>query len=92
MNKNILVIAAHSDDEALGCSGAIAKHIKQGDSVHLLFMTNGVGSRSGKRDDKKRLTAAQDAAQILEVSSFTNIDFKNESIKYVFRNIVDFFL
>jgi len=75
MNKTILVIAAHSDDEALGCSGTIAKHIKQGDSVHLLFMTDGVASRSGRRDDEKRLTAAQDAAQILEVSSFTNLNF-----------------
>ena len=74
MNKTILVIAAHSDDEALGCSGTIAKHIKQGDSVHLLFMTNGVGSRSGIRDDKKRLSAAKDAAQLLKVSSFTNLN------------------
>ncbi len=75
MNKNILIIAAHSDDEALGCSGTIAKHIKQGDSVHLLFLTDGVASRSGRRDDEKRLTSAQDAAQILEVSSFTNLNF-----------------
>ena len=80
MNKTILVIAAHSDDEALGCSGAIAKHIKQGDSVHLLFMTDGVASRPGRRDDEKRLTAAQDAAQILEVSSFTNLNFPDNKM------------
>lgn len=80
MNKTILVIAAHSDDEALGCSGTIAKHIKQGDSVHLLFMTNGVGSRSGIRDKKKRLTAAQEAAQLLEVSSFTNLNFPDNKM------------
>lgn len=80
MNKTILVIAAHSDDEALGCSGTIAKHIKQGDSVHLLFMTDGVASRSGRRDDEKRLTAAQDAAQILEVSSFTNLNFPDNKM------------
>ena len=80
MNKTILVIAAHSDDEALGCSGTIAKHIKQGDSVHLLFMTNGVGSRSGIRDDKKRLSAAQDAAQLLKVSSFTNLNLPDNKM------------
>jgi N-acetylglucosamine malate deacetylase 1 len=75
MNKTILVIAAHSDDEALGCSGVIARHVTEGDNVHLLFMTDGVASRSGRRDDEKRLTSAQDAAQILEVSSFTNLNF-----------------
>ena len=48
MNKVVLVVAAHSDDEALGCSGTISKHIDNGDSVHLLFMTDGVGSRSKK--------------------------------------------
>jgi len=80
MNKTILVIAAHSDDEALGYSGTIAKHIKQGDSVHLLFMTDGVASRAGGRDGEKRLTAAQDAAQILEVSSFTSLNFPDNKM------------
>ena len=45
MNKRVLVIAAHTDDEALGCAGTISKHVDQGDEVHLLFMTNGVGAR-----------------------------------------------
>ncbi len=80
MSKIVLVVAAHSDDEALGCSGTIAKHIKQGDRVHLLFMTDGVSSRPGRRDDKKRSNAAQDAAQILEVSSFTNLNFPDNKM------------
>jgi LmbE family N-acetylglucosaminyl deacetylase len=80
MNKIVLVVAAHSDDEALGCSGTIAKHIKQGDRVHFLFMTDGVSSRPGRRDDKKRSNAAQDAAQILQVSSFTNLNFPDNKM------------
>jgi len=45
MNKQILVIAAHPDDEVLGCGGTIARHVTEGDSVHILFLGDGVSSR-----------------------------------------------
>jgi len=37
----ILIIAPHPDDEVLGCGGAIAKHAKSGDEVHLCIVTKG---------------------------------------------------
>lgn len=81
MNVDVLAVLAHSDDEALGCSGAIAKHVAEGDSVHLLFMTDGVASRiESKNNAEERLTAAQDAAQILGVSSFTNLNFPDNKM------------
>lgn len=80
MNKTILVIAAHSDDEALGCSGVIAKHVTEGDNVHLLFMTDGVASRLESRDGKNRLTYAQIASKVLKVNSFTNLDFPDNQM------------
>jgi LmbE family N-acetylglucosaminyl deacetylase len=42
---NILVVAAHPDDEVLGCGGTIAKRIWQGDTVHLLILGEGITSR-----------------------------------------------
>ena len=33
--RRILVIAAHPDDEILGCGGAIANHTSNGDDVSL---------------------------------------------------------
>lgn len=39
--KNVLAIGAHFDDIELGCGGTIAKHIKKGDKVYYLYITNG---------------------------------------------------
>ena len=38
--KNILVVAAHPDDEVLGVGGTILKHKAKGDNVCWLIMTN----------------------------------------------------
>ena len=81
MSKTILVIAAHSDDEALGCSGTMAKHISAGDKVHVIFMTNGVGARqSSMYEENKRLDAAQKVAKLLKIASFTNLDFPDNKM------------
>jgi len=49
MNKNILVIAAHPDDEVLGCGGSIAKFSSQGYQVHCVILAEGITSRSNKK-------------------------------------------
>jgi len=46
-NNTILVVAAHPDDEVLGCGGAMAKHLDEGDQVFVLYMSSGVGARDG---------------------------------------------
>ncbi len=40
MSKSILVVAPHADDETLGCGGAIARHVAEGDVVRVLVLTN----------------------------------------------------
>ena len=44
-NQKILVIAAHPDDEVLGCGGTLAKAIKAGASVRVVFLGEGVSAR-----------------------------------------------
>lgn len=39
MNKTVLVVAPHADDESLGCGGSILKHHAKGDEVHWLIIT-----------------------------------------------------
>lgn len=53
MKNKILVIAAHPDDEVLGCGATIAKHAAQGDEVTVLILGEGVSSRTGLTRLKK---------------------------------------
>tara|TARA_A100001015_G_scaffold318131_1_gene437035 strand:- start:519 stop:1208 length:690 start_codon:yes stop_codon:yes gene_type:complete len=46
--KKILIIAAHPDDEVLGCGGLIAKHIKQKNKIRIVFLAEGVTARFSK--------------------------------------------
>ena len=43
--NNILVVAAHPDDEVLGCGGTLAKHISLGDYVKIVFLSDGETQR-----------------------------------------------
>lgn len=82
MIMNIVVIAAHPDDEVLGCGGTIAKHALQGDKVHVLILAEGATSRNLKRNReqlKNELSelsqAANRASEILGATSLTLHDF-----------------
>lgn len=45
--KRVLVFAPHPDDDVIGCGGSMAKHIANGNSVAVVFMTSGdIGSLS----------------------------------------------
>lgn len=54
MKKTILVVAAHPDDEVLGCGGTIAKLASEGCRVYTLILGEGVTSRDNKRSVTKR--------------------------------------
>lgn len=41
----LLVVAAHPDDEVLGCGGAILKAIKHGSHVGVMFLGEGISAR-----------------------------------------------
>lgn len=64
--KKVLVIAAHPDDEVLGCGGTIARHADSGDQVQILIMAEGATSRQPQRDRveaSEELSALEEAAK-----------------------------
>ena len=50
MQKKILIIAAHPDDEVLGCFGTIARLIQEGHEAYTLILGEGKTSRDKQRD------------------------------------------
>lgn len=52
--KKVLIIAAHPDDEILGCGGTIARLNKEGYKITTLILGEGISSRDDVRDVKKR--------------------------------------
>jgi len=85
MNKIVLIIAAHPDDEVLGCGGTIAKHTNSGDCVHLLLMGSGIGSRKNAIVDEfnTRIAAQKKAMNILNISSTKILDYPDNKMDMV---------
>lgn len=50
MRKTILVVAAHPDDEVLGCAGTVARRTAQGDLLHIGILATGIASRYARQD------------------------------------------
>ena len=48
---SILVVAAHPDDEVLGCGGTIARWAKDGREIHIGILGEGITSRTQNRED-----------------------------------------
>lgn len=76
-DMNILVVAAHPDDEVLGCCGTITKHADSGCRVDVVIVGEGVTSRADQEEEsaKKQLgilrRSAEKAGQILGANSVT---------------------
>lgn len=87
MNQNVLVIAAHPDDETLGCGGTIYLLAEAGASVHVALLADGVSSRDNNEGCAEELTArhsvARNACSILGVQDIFFGDFPDNRMDTV---------
>ncbi len=87
MTQTILIVAAHPDDEVLGCGGTMARHAAAGDKVHVLFLADGVGARGSTIDQSAALDARRAAAEraiaILGAKQPTFLDFPDNQLDTV---------
>jgi LmbE family N-acetylglucosaminyl deacetylase len=77
-----LTVAAHPDDEVLGCGGTMARLAEEGWQVHVLILAEGVTSRAALRDRAGHAAelsglaqAAQAAAAVLGIAGVRLLSF-----------------
>lgn len=64
-----LVIAAHPDDEVLGCGGTIARLTDEGWAVHVVIMAEGATSRNSKRDPEMHVEELSELSRCAELAN-----------------------
>lgn len=84
VEMNVLVVAAHPDDEVLGAGCAMAAHAQEGDSVFVYVATDGCGARKEKGYDAKRVEElrahCQKAAKLLGVKKVFFGEFEDQML------------
>lgn len=82
MNKNVLIVAAHPDDEVLGCGATIARHAESGDHVHLIVMADGVTARNDMiaGDQDLRVSALEKSSIILGIKKITCLQLPDNQL------------
>lgn len=87
--RTILIVAAHPDDEVLGCGGTAARLAAGGDAVHIAILGEGITSRFSNRElaDPREIDAlharSRDAGRLIgarEVHGYRLPDNRFDSV------------
>lgn len=86
LSDRILVLAAHPDDESIGCGASIARWATEGHEVAVWFATDGVSSRREQPETaEERLTASRRALALLGVEALYTDVFPDNAMDTVSR-------
>lgn len=79
MTQRVLVIAAHPDDELLGCGGTLALHAQAGDDVVAVIAAEGESLRYGPAG-VGQVGHTDKAAEILGITSVIRLGFEDQQL------------
>ena len=79
MAKRILVVAAHPDDELLGCGGTVALHARAGDCVTAVVVCEGESLRYGP-NGVGQAEHTREAARTLGVQDVRVLGFPDQKL------------
>lgn len=74
MNKKILVIAPHPDDEILGVGGSISRFVNEGYEIHVVIVTKGTEDLFLDSVIEAGINEAKKASELLGVKSLHFLD------------------
>lgn len=77
---NVLVIAAHPDDELLGAGGTVALHAEKGDNVCLAILCEGVSNRYEPEWRKQVIEQSRQAGAILGASEIVTMELPDQRL------------
>ncbi len=77
---NVLVLAAHPDDETLGCGATTARLSTEGHNVRLLTFTDGTGARGETENRNSKLARC---AEILGIAGYNYGNFPDNKMDSV---------
>tara|TARA_B110000444_G_C18702892_1_gene529842 strand:- start:252 stop:941 length:690 start_codon:yes stop_codon:yes gene_type:complete len=82
INKRVLIIVAHTDDESFGCGGFIKKLSLNKNNVKAISFTNGIGARSNQklRSIQERKNSSINAAKILGFKWLAQYDYPDNEL------------
>tara|TARA_Y100000310_G_scaffold11109_1_gene11713 strand:+ start:880 stop:1512 length:633 start_codon:yes stop_codon:yes gene_type:complete len=81
---NVLIFCAHSDDEAIGMAGAIAKYVKEKKKVIKIVFSKGEKSLphiQEKHMKKARLKETKEASNMIGIKETIHLDLKDTQLK-----------
>jgi LmbE family N-acetylglucosaminyl deacetylase len=85
LNKNLIVIAPHPDDEVIGLGGTLLKKKKEGFNTYCIFLTSLKKTNSSKKAKKIQIDELKKSTKILQLNEIFQLDYRPAELEQISR-------